>query len=120
MPLPLLRLFAARRSTAARSRPARARLRLAPLEDRVVPSTLYVENDRIQYPEAGYTSIQAAVNAARPGDTIQVYPGTYNEIVTVDKAGLKLLGDQVNYLARKGDSAAEVVVTASTPAGTPS
>src|SRR5689334_9708854 len=103
MPLPLLRRFAARRPTAARARPARARLRLAPLEDRVVPSTLYVDDD--PNPQAGYTSIQAAVQAAKPGDTVQVYPGTYNEIVTVNKAGLKLLGDPVNYLARTGDPA---------------
>ena len=32
---------------------------------------------------AGYTSIQAAVTAAGPGDTIRVCPGTYNEQVIV-------------------------------------
>src|SRR5947208_3553264 len=109
MPLPLLRPFAARRPTAARARPARARLRLVPLEERVVPSTLYVDDN--QNPQAGYTSIQAAVNAARPGDTVQVYPGTYHEIVTVNKAGLKLLGDPVHYLGRTGKPPA----TASSP-----
>jgi parallel beta-helix repeat protein len=32
-----------------------------------------------------FTTIQAAVNASNPGDTIRVKPGTYNESVTVDK-----------------------------------
>ncbi|WP_321431274.1 NosD domain-containing protein [uncultured Methanolobus sp.] len=34
---------------------------------------------------AAYTTIQAAVNAASPGHTILVYPGTYIENVNVDK-----------------------------------
>lgn len=33
-----------------------------------------------------YHSIQSAINAANPGDTIWVYPGTYNEALTVNKA----------------------------------
>ena len=38
-----------------------------------------------------YTSIQAAINAACPGDTIEVRSGTYNENVVVNKT-LTLLG----------------------------
>jgi parallel beta-helix repeat protein len=34
---------------------------------------------------ANYTSIQAAINAASPGNTILVYPGTYTENVDVNK-----------------------------------
>jgi hypothetical protein len=49
-----------------------------------------VDNDRVQCPTAQFTSIQAAVTAAAPGDTIRVCPGTYNEEVDIDKAGLKL------------------------------
>jgi parallel beta-helix repeat protein len=37
-------------------------------------------------------SIQAAVNAARPGSAIQIAPGTYREAVTVAKPNLTLLG----------------------------
>ncbi len=53
------------------------------LEDRLVPSTLRVDDDRAQYPNAPYTTISEAVAAAQPGDTIRVYPGTYHESVTV-------------------------------------
>jgi len=33
-----------------------------------------------------YSTIQAAVNAAKPGDTVQVRPGTYNETILLNKA----------------------------------
>ncbi len=39
-----------------------------------------------------YSTIQAAVDAARPGATIQVAPGTYLGGVTINKARLKLKG----------------------------
>src|SRR4051812_2551844 len=37
-------------------------------------------------------SIQAAVDAAAPGTTIKIEPGTYLESVTVNKAGIRLIG----------------------------
>jgi hypothetical protein len=55
-------------------------------------STLVVDDDRVQCPGAAYTSIQTAVNAASAGDTIQVCPGTYHEIVTVTTPNLTLAG----------------------------
>jgi nitrous oxidase accessory protein NosD len=49
-----------------------------------------VDDDHLQCPTAQFTSIQAAVQAAAPGDTVKVCAGTYQETVTVDKPGLKL------------------------------
>ncbi|MFF9481975.1 nitrous oxide reductase family maturation protein NosD [Streptomyces sp. NPDC014733] len=47
--------------------------------------------------DPGYTvhpgeSIQKAVDAAKPGDTIRLAPGTYRESVRIDKPGLTLRG----------------------------
>ncbi len=41
--------------------------------------------------EGNYTSIQAAINVARDGDTIYVYPGFYNESILIDKS-ISLIG----------------------------
>jgi hypothetical protein len=53
-------------------------------------ATQTVDDDHVQCPDAQFTSIQAAVQAAAPNDTVQVCAGTYQETVTVDKPGLKL------------------------------
>jgi hypothetical protein len=66
----------------------------------VAASTLLVDDDGVQCPTATYNSINAAIAAANPGDTIQVCAGTYNEMVNVYKNGLRLLGAQVGVDAR--------------------
>jgi parallel beta-helix repeat protein len=48
------------------------------------------------------TTIQAAVDAASPGDTIVVPPGTYRETVLVDKSGLAIRGSRGAVLDASG------------------
>ncbi|MER7043866.1 right-handed parallel beta-helix repeat-containing protein [Streptomyces jumonjinensis] len=55
-------------------------------------STLIVGQNPTTCPGQAFTSIQAAVNAAVSGDTIQVCPGTYNEVVTITTPNLTLIG----------------------------
>jgi len=74
-----------KRRSSRRSRPE-----VALLEDRLLLSTLMVDDDKVQCPKADFTSIQAAVTAAKPGDTIKVCPGTYNEQVTIPAGKDKL------------------------------
>src|SRR5919198_3237092 len=48
-------------------------------------TTLIVDDDHMQCPNATFTSINAAVAAAVPGSTIKVCPGIYRENVRVTK-----------------------------------
>jgi parallel beta-helix repeat protein len=54
------------------------------------PAMLIVDDDKVQCPNAQFTSINAAIAAALPGATIRVCPGLYRESVHVNKAGLFL------------------------------
>jgi len=64
------------------------------LEGRRLLSTFMVDDDGKQCPDADFSSIQAAVDAAAPGDTIEVCPGTYREQVTIDKDNLTLVSEK--------------------------
>ncbi len=46
---------------------------------------------------ADYQTIQAAIDAATPGDTIQVAPGNYTEQITVMDKSVKIIGDSAQY-----------------------
>jgi parallel beta-helix repeat protein len=65
------------------------------LEGRQLLSTLVVDNNPAD--QAAYTTIQAAVNAANPGDTVSVAPGIYTEQVTVPvaKNNLTIMSQQL-------------------------
>lgn len=62
-------------------------------------ATLTVDDDHMQCPSAGFTSIQAAVTAASPGDKINVCPGTYHEQVMITKSltiqGIEVAGQNL-------------------------
>ena len=80
-------------------------------------STLYVNPDGVcggNFP--CFTTIQAAINAASPGDTIQVAAATYAEQINVNKA-LTLLGPNALINPNTGTRVAEAVIipTASDP-----
>lgn len=84
------------------------------------PATLVVDDDHVQCPDAAYTTIQAAVDAASAGDTVQVCPGTYAEGVAVAKA-LTIVGPAAGSSAAPdcaagaaADPARDAVVTAGT------
>ncbi|HEY2936457.1 MAG TPA: hypothetical protein VGJ25_07645 [Gaiellaceae bacterium] len=42
----------------------------------------------MQCPNAPYVTIEAAVDAAQPGDAVKVCPGTYVEQVTASPPGI--------------------------------
>lgn len=105
-------LFAVRPKQPRSRRPASLRPRIESLEERrLLSATWLVDDDLAQRPDADFTSIQAAVDAASAGDTIQVFPGTYFEAVEVDKT-LSILGAQraKNPRTRSIDPAKESIV----------
>ena len=50
------------------------------------PPALVVDDDKVQCPDAAFTSINVAIAMASSGDTIRVCPGSYKENVIVNKS----------------------------------
>src|SRR5919108_5122516 len=53
---------------------------------------LFVDDDGVECPDAEFTTIQEAVDAAAPGDRIRVCPGTYDEQISITKPSLRIVG----------------------------
>jgi Right handed beta helix region len=66
-----------------------------------------------------YPTIQAAVDAARSGDTIKVCPGTYKETVTVEKPDLTILGANAGRDATRHFRGRESIVEGTPGSGVP-
>jgi hypothetical protein len=79
-------------------------------------ASILIVDDNSACPGASFTTIQAAINAAAPGDTIQVCDGIYAEQLNINKA-LTLLGPNANIDPNTGVRVAEAVIipTASDP-----
>jgi parallel beta-helix repeat protein len=102
-----MNLFSSRRPLGhVSARRTRSRPRVEILEDRLTPSTLHVGSSAGEF-----HTIQAAVNAANPGDTILVDPGTYQEQVTVFQ---NTNGVTLNNLKLKSSSSLAAVIQAPT------
>ena len=56
------------------------------------PAAIIVVDDDSVCPGAAFTTIQAAINAAGVGDTIDVCAGTYDEDIVINKDNLSVIG----------------------------
>jgi parallel beta-helix repeat protein len=75
------------------------------------PSMLVVDDDKVECPNATFTSISAAVLASIPGDTILVCPGFYKESVPILlKAGLSLQAQKRAQCNTADDPTKEAIV----------
>ena len=85
------RRFAPSPLATRRQTPARFRPRVERLECRAVPATLLVsQTGSLGGTPAPFSTIQNAVDASSPGDTILVGPGLYEEQVLITKDNLTL------------------------------
>ncbi len=104
------RLFGLDKPAAGRPRlRCRVRLNLEMLENRLTPSTLHVGSSET------YHTIQSAVLAANPGDTIKVDSGTYLEQVMIDQNSH---GVTLNNLDLEGNNQNSIIELPSTAPAT--
>jgi parallel beta-helix repeat protein len=90
----------------------RTGLRLLELEVRNTPSTLLVDDNFTPDPSHHrFNSIQSAVDAAHPHDTIRVFAGTYTESVLITKNDVDLVAvGRPGDVRIQGPSGADIVV----------
>jgi len=69
----------------------------------------FTQSTTITVPD-DFSTIQEAVNAANPGDTIYVRAGTYQEIVTINKNNLALTGENKHTTIIDGGGVSSPVV----------
>jgi parallel beta-helix repeat protein len=75
------------------------------------PSMLVVDDDKVECPNAQFTSISAAVLAAAPGAAILVCPGIYRESVPIVlRAGLTIQAQKRALCNTADDSSNEAIV----------
>lgn len=68
----------------------------------VVPPPLPKTSLDVGGGDRDFGTIQAAINAAEPGDTVHVYPGSYREVIEIDKNVRVLgVGDRSQILLRQ-------------------
>src|SRR5262249_37067696 len=99
-------------STSRSARRRTAHPRVERLEAREVPSGASAVLEVHQGdPHAQYQTIQAAVDAAHPGDEIEIFSATYKEAVTVSTPGLSLTAAPGAHVVIKNPGTADNGIT---------